>query len=408
MKGKICRLITGLVIATTLLTSCSAIGNIAGEVEDIVGGYTQKVNQNTAAKLSSSDVARFEAYKGVPIDIIVDEGSVNCMTEAVKNAIKRVIEQYNEMFSYINPDYQLRYVSKNEYERNKTNNPLVFITTHLSIKTSAGYARAVTSPPEPTISRYGNGEVYSSATVIISSTGTVKLTEDELQNVIAHEFGHVFGILEHSEDRMSMMSDTSKGVTISSKEFSLDMLTAFKKMYYNPQTNSKSESEIDEYIAKVSSLRQQQVEEYVSDSQGSSSYEGKDSLTNFNSSLASFLENKGCKRVAATQLVGGEYTATSMYGQTRTIIFNEDGTYVLQVSDSDRLIECKGRYKIQGNVAVCEGEYFSVDENFNYVKTQDKLYFAATEDGCVYGTESRNGVATDDLIDSSLVDNFEV
>lgn len=399
MKGKICRFITGLVIATTLLTSCSAVGGVLGEADDI-GGYTQSVSKKEAVKLSKKDMARFEAVKGVPIDVVVDENSQWGMIEKVQQAIKNTIEQYNEMFSYINPDYQLRYISRDEYEKRITDNPFILVTTELRIQTQAGSARAVTSPPKPTESRYGNGSTYSNSIVVISSTGTVNLTEEEIQNVIAHEFGHVFGILEHSEDASSMMADTSSGVTISSKEFSLDMLTSFKDMYYNSKTNTIPESEIDSYISSVSSLRKQQLSEF-NKAEGSAQEVYKEKLKGY-------AKEKGLTLISAEEMVGMEYSTTSIYGQTRTITFNEDGTYLLQVYDEDRSIECKGIYIVKDNLIICSGENFAVDKNFNYVKIQDKLFFSATESGCVYGTESGKGTITGEMADTSLIEDFGV
>ncbi len=339
------------------------------------------------AQDDNDNIIRFEALQNKPIDIIVDENSMWEMTENVKNGIKLAISQYNELFSYINPDYSFRYISKDEYDQNSTSDPFIFVTTNLRINVNSGSARAVTSPAESTTSSYNNGAVDSSSTIIISSTGTITLTTKEIANVVMHEMAHALGIKEHSENKESMMHFSSDGVTLASNYFSEDLLKAMVSCYYNPQTNPKSKAEITNYINNHIANRNTEVQEYYTVQEEATQQADMETYIN---NITTYADRNDLRAGNIKDMIGSSYSASSIYGQKTTFSFNEDGTYTLEISSEGRCLQCKGQYEIVNNTAVLKGQYYNV-ENMQYVHVEDTIYFSVFSDGnCAYGTKSGN------------------
>ena len=346
------------------------------------------------AQDDNGNIIRFEALQNKPIDIIVDENSMGEMTENVKDGIRLAINQYNELFSYINPEYSFRYVSKGQYDKNPSSDPFIFITTNLRINANGGYARAVTSPAEPEVSSYNNGMVDSSSIIIISSTGTINLTNKEIANVVMHEMAHALGIKEHSMNKESMMHSSSDGVTIASNYFSEDLLNAMLSCYYNHKTNSKSNEEITDYINNHIVNRNAEIQSYYNIQQ--EAIEQSDMKTYINN-IKNYASKNGLSAGNIKNIIGASYSSTNVYGQTTTFSFNEDGTYILEISSEGKFLQCKGQYEIVNNVAVLKGQYYKVKNN-QYVHNEDTIYLSVFSDGnCAYSTKSGNLLIKDVL-----------
>lgn len=367
------------------------------------------------ARDEQGNFIRFEAMKGVPIDVIVDEKSAWCMTDNVIQSIKNTIDAYNKVFSYINPDYQFRYITKAEYDKNQTNNPFIFITTNLSIKTNNGMARAVTSPATPETSKYNNGSIDSSSTIIISSTGTVKLTVKEIQNVVQHEISHALGFKEHSEDVYSIMNPTSNNETIQSNYFSKDVLYTLFSFYYNPYTNPHDLSEILNFIDFQDEKRHEEIDKYINatypqpqeekqeatqkttqkttqeDKKETKQELEKNNFDKYYENLKQFLKNNNLKLDNANYIVGKSFSYTNKYGQTMNFTFNEDYSYTIEVYKTNDSIKLNGRYEIQNNTIICNGEYFTV-KDFKYEKTtgETSCLSLLSNGECVFATSSNN------------------
>lgn len=388
------------------------------------------------AKAENSFI-RFEALKDVPIDVVVDENSVWCMTDNVKQAIKNSVDQYNELFSYINPDYQFRYISKNEYEQNLTNNPFIFVTTNLSIKTNGGNARAVTSPPDAKQSQYGNGFIDNDAVVIISSTATVNLTVEQIQNIVSHEFAHALGIVNHSPNLDSMMNSVGSGLCIQSVDFSKDVLNSMLALYYNSATNPNSYDDILNYINTTVERRENKLVDYIIKTDSSESFKNlnnkeileaylNDTKTNtkhqtennqdiaikteeeikqenlnlYYLNLKQYVQTNNLKISNPNNLVDTTFFSTSIYGQTREITLNSNNTYMLKVYDDSRSIICSGTYTIDKGAIVCDGEFFEVVDG-NYQAINDTIYISLLSNGeCVYSTKTHNCIIIDSLYNS--------
>lgn len=350
------------------------------------------------SKNDTEDIVRFEALQGKPIDIIVDENSMWSMTDNVKSAIKLAINQYNELFSYINPDYSFRYISKEEYEKNPTSDPFIFITTNLRITTNGGTARAVTSPADSITSNFNNGAIDSSSTIIISSTGTVHMTPEQIANVIIHEMAHALGFEKHVENKDSIMHPKSDGATIATNYFSEDVLKVLLSSYYNPETNPKTFSEIMDYCKKHINNRNLELKKYYETKKvevNKDQIESQESIEEQNlkkyiSSVKDYAEKNKLSAGNINKIIGKTYTETTIYGQTKTLIFFEDGTYSLEISDNERYLKCTGTYEIINNTAVLKGEYYIV-ENMKYVPIQDTIYVShLSNGGCLLSSVTNN------------------
>lgn len=343
------------------------------------------------AKDENGDIIRFEAMQDKPIDIVVDENSMWAMIDSVKDGIRLAIDQYNELFAYINPEYSFRYISKEEYEKNPTSDPFIFITTLLKINTTNGYAYAVTSPAESAESVYGNGPIDSSSTIVISSTATVHLTVEQIANIVAHEMSHALGFEKHSENKDSIMYKSSTGAAISSNYFSEDLLNTILACYYNPKTNVIPYSEIKDYLNKQASNRNKELEEYYKNNKDLIVGETqKETIEKYRDNIRTFALQNNLKAGNIDYIIGSSYSKTNLYGQNITFYFNEDGTYVLEVSDDKRNIKCTGHYEIVDNTAVLKGEYYKV-EDMKYVAVKDTIYFSVFDNGdSAYATESNN------------------
>lgn len=345
------------------------------------------------SKDGDGNIIRFEALQGKPIDIIVDEDSLWEMTDSVKSAIKLAINQYNELFSYINPEYSFRYISKSEYDKNPTSDPFIFVTTLLRINTNGGIARAVTSPQTAESSNFNNGSIDSSSTIVISSTGTISLTEKEIANVIIHEIAHALGFENHSYNKDSIMHSSSSGSTLASNYFSEDVLYALLSCYYNSETNTKQFSEIANYISMHVDNRKSEISEYYKNLDTNQKYKDQEinnqlsqqqieeqNYQKFIDNVKKYASNNNLKAGNINEIVGNTYIETSIYGQTKTLHFNQDGSYTLEISDDTRYLKCTGNYEIKNNTAVLKGEYFKV-ENMKYVPIEDIIYFAISSNG---------------------------
>ena len=367
------------------------------------------------SKDENGNLVRFEALEGKPIDIIVDENSMWEMTNSVKSAINLAIGHYNELFSYINPEYSFRYISKAEYDKNPTSNPFIFITTNLRIKTVNGTARAVTSPASPELSNFNNGPIDSSATIIVSSTGTISLTEKQISNVIMHEIAHALGFEKHVDNKESIMHSSSDGSTIASNYFSEDILYALLSCYYNSQTNPKQFAEIADYINMHVDNRKSELakyyetvkqEEKLNEQQSQQELE-EQNLQKYIINIKNYAKQNNLKSGDITEIVGNTYSETSVYGQTKTFHFNEDGTYSLEISDSTRYLKCSGSYEIINNTAVLKGEYYKV-ENMQYAPIQDTIYFSILSDGLAVSSTLSNNLVISSIYANTSENEFSL
>ena len=407
---------TGLFFIDQIENNQIAIESVVSSSVDLSSStyakaHAQKLGVlDVMAKDANGDIIRFEALQGKPIDIIVDENSMWSMTDNVKSAIKLAIAQYNELFSYINPDYSFRYISKEEYEKNTTSDPFMYITTNLRINTKGGTARAVTSPADAVTSKFDNGAVDSSSTIIISSTGTIHMTAEQIANVIIHEMAHALGFEKHVENKDSIMHPTSDGATIASNYFSEDILKVLLSSYYNPQTNPKPFSEIMDYCknhinnrnlelqkyyeTKNVEINKEQTETKESLEEQTEAKESKEvqNLNKYISSVKDYAKKNKLSAGKINNIVGKTYIETTIYGQTKTLSFFEDGTYTLEIADAERYLKCTGIYEIINNTAVLKGEYYTV-ENMKYVPIQDTIYVSPLSNGgCLLSSVTNNFV----------------
>ena len=194
--------------------------------------------------------------------MIVDEDSYFCMTETNMKAIRQTLDKYNQLFSYINPEITFKYISKKDYEKGlKNDNPFIYITTQLKIETPNGPAIASTSPPKVGDSKFQNGKVSTYATIVFSSVEMVDLSLEEQTSIVSHEFAHALCVVGHSNDQASLMHTYGRGDAVASDEFSKDVMMSLYALYYNPNTNPRTNQEILDYINLVSTVRLNEMSE---------------------------------------------------------------------------------------------------------------------------------------------------
>jgi hypothetical protein len=318
------------------------------------------------------------------------------MTDANIQAIKKTVEDYNELFSYINPDYSFRYISKDDYEKNPDDNPCVFISSQLSINSVSGLARAVTSPPTPEDSKYGNGRVSRYATMFLSSTALINFNVEQITSIVKHEFAHALCVEGHKDDKFSIMNPVGRDAAVASSEFSADAMYAMLAMYYNRETNPHSIQEILSYIRETDAIRNSEIIDA-----GFSIEENKDteeiveqdtSLNKYVSKLNKYAENNNVKIGEAKNAVGNLYTSVSIYGQITAILLNPNGTYSIKIVNSDGTkFDCQGSYKIENNVIVCDGEYVSAVDGERTI-VEERLFISVLSDNSIaMGIGSSNG-----------------
>lgn len=361
------------------------------------GVLANNLNFNEAVQLSNSDNAmalaeqlevcdlisqdnnfvRFEALKNKPINVVVDEKSYSIITETNIKAIKDSIENYNKLFSYINPEYSFKYISAQKFNKNNTD-PIIYITSNLSINTKNGQARATTTKPQGKQSKYGNGLVDSNATIVINSVAMSELSQSQQQAVIMHEIGHALGINEHSNDLHSIMNAYSTNRAIASMHFSKDIMHGLVSLYYNANTNPHTFSDIQNYIENIDKTRKNEI---------NLNFNLQDDYTKY---LNAFLSEKNLTLNPSQSMLGKTFTFTNIYNQTTTIVFNTDNTYTLTIERPTQKITCNGNFVVKDFVLVLSGENYSTN-NGNLCKIQDIIYVSALSDGSIiYGCESQN------------------
>lgn len=353
------------------------------------------------------EYVRFECVKGEPINVIVDENSPFCMTDANIQAIKNTVDDFNELFSYINPDYTFRYISKNDYEKNPDDNPCVFISSQLSINSVSGLARAVTSPPTPEDSKYGNGRVSRYATMFLSSTALIKFDVEQITSIVKHEFAHALCTVGHKDDKFSIMNPVGRDASVASSEFSADAMYAMLAMYYNRETNPHSIQEILSYIRETDAIRNSEIVNAGfsrEDNKDKEEIVEQDTILNlYISKLNNYAENNNVEIGEANNAVGNLYTSVSAYGQITAILLNPNGTYSIKIVNADGTkFDCQGSYKIENNVIVCDGEYVSVVDGERTI-VDERLFISVLSDNSIaMGTASGNGVITTTLSQTEM------
>ena len=241
-------------VETAVKLSSQAQVNVLAKKYDVENLLTTDNNGN---------YVRFEAMQGKPIDVIVDEHSYWSTTDANLQGVKIAVNELNKLFVVINPDMQFRYISREDYEKNVTNNPCIFVTSELKIASSNGTARAITSPMKSSnihTSPYGNSVVVDNAKTILSSTGMINLNAEAQGSIILHEFFHALGFEGHVDEQNSIMNPYGKDAAILSYKPSADAMYAMMSLYYNPQVNTNSIEDVNKYIEKVDSERLSEIE----------------------------------------------------------------------------------------------------------------------------------------------------
>jgi len=345
---------------------------------------------------------RFEPQPNTPINVIVDEDSVWCMTEENIQAIKNSIDMYNDFFKKINPNYKFRYISKKDFDTNykdtQGDHPFIFISSLLRLPHECGTARAVTSAMKPVESKQGNGQVSTNATMLLSSTDLSRLTVPEITTVVNHEMAHALGFEEHVDNESSVMNNVLSGDPIRSNIFSADMSYALASLYYNKETSPYSLQEINEYIENMDAQRKMEIKQSIEDEKTNA----------FTKHLNNFISNKNISIINPNSIIGKKFTYTSMYGQITTIELSQDGTYLITITQDKNTITAKGSYYYDGNIIICDGDTIQL-VNGKLTKVKDPTLISAFSDGTIaISNYSKNGTISTVLNEQAHIQTPEL
>ena len=369
-------------IAPVVLASLIVLGGIsyghgrASETENLrttQSQSTQLVSEfgcESMAKLYGVDdllfknedgrIVRFDMQGASQIDVIVDEESFNIMTEENIQAINIAINNYNELFQQINPEYSFRYIPKEVYDKSPTTNPCIFITTQLRINSPNGIPHASTMPPQALEKESDFGLRTNNSFMYLSTTSLVNLTVSEQAAIIQHEIAHALGVGGHElEDNNSIMSAYGVDESIASTKFSSDVLYALTAMYYNPKTNSKSMKDIEKYIKAQEDMRNNEIEMKFP-RKPTQQEQDKINSSTFSQHVSSTIDVENI--LNANGLIGKEFASTNSYGVATTIHLTENNVYYFSSTYNGRSIRTTGSYRFDNNQCILEGKIVLFDE----------------------------------------------
>lgn len=332
----------------------------------------------------NGNIIRFEAEEKTSIAIVVDETSDFGMTDTNKRAIKNAIINYNEAFKVINPNIKFRYISQADYDAKQTKMPCIFITSTPNINSANGVKYASTSEGNVFNSGSGNGFVRNRAEIVLNAKEINKLTEVNQTAVINHSLSHALGVNNHSEDVASTMSEFGSEVSISSSKLSKDTLLALFSLYYNDETNPKTEKEVLEYINSLNQTRIQELKE-----EGFGDSLGDATQSKYASYVELYAKSIGVVVTEPQRLIGAEFENYNINNSTIKVIFKEDGTYVYEVKVGRNKQSVTGTYTIINNTIVCDGPYVTREGTKFEIVAGEQLYFNALSDNsCIYGSSN--------------------
>lgn len=387
-------------------------------------GITENINIGLQSELASISMAklysvedmiykennkpiRFDIGNFECIDVIVDENSLFCMTDENKQAIRNAVNDYNKLFEYINPEYKFNYIPYDEYKNENRKNPCIVITSQLKITGTNGQrANAITSKPKSVKNDTEIGLTTNNSYMILSSTGLISLSVDQITNIIKHELAHSLCVGNHSNDPMSIMYTHSSKRTIASSKFSSDVLYTLLSLYYNPLSNPKSLSEIKNYLNYEAELREKEIlsafpesEEFIDDTYINNNLQNnlsKEELNKIYSDLFSknainYVNNNNTSLGNSQTLIGKSFTSTSMYGLSTTITFNPDGTYSYTLKQNDKCLSANGTYEIINNHCICTGSFVQINtKTLEFQEYSNIFIYEALSNGSILEGNLKN------------------
>ena len=335
----------------------------------------------------NNQIVRFEVFEKKNIKVVVDDNSKYISKQNIQ-AIQQSIQDYNNLFKFINPDYVFEYVSAKDLKKSQENDPFIYITANYFVEENKSLANAKTTAPEGKQSNYNNGLVDSHATIILSFMSMSNLNLEQQQAIISHEIAHALAFQGHNNEFTSIMNVGDSKNTIKSAILSQDVMFSLLSLYYNSLTNPNELGQIVEYINSVASQREKEI-----------SYGYKIDYAN---NLNKYIKSKKTKIADSKNLENSTYSYTNMYNQT-TILTFKNNTYTLTIKRPNQTIECKGVYVNDGETIVCIGENYTTNGNKLEKVPMDILYVSALTNGdCVFGRASKNCILETTLHKNTL------